>query len=57
MSPLLGRLLLLKLNPISLLALGQTLSVLTAKLFMDRPALRERAEGLATEVVAILTGG
>lgn len=35
MSPLLGRLLLLKLNPISLLALGQTLSVLTAKLFID----------------------
>ena len=24
---------------------------------LDRPALRERAEGLATEVVAILTGG
>ena len=35
MFPALGRLLLLKLNPISLLALGQSLSVLIAKLFID----------------------
>ena len=35
MFPGLGHLLLLRLNPISLLALGQSLSVLTAKLFID----------------------
>ena len=34
-SPALGHILLLKLNPISLLALGQCMSVLTAKLFID----------------------
>jgi zinc transporter 6 len=35
MFPGLGHLLLLRLNPISLLALGQSLSVLTAKIFID----------------------